>query len=183
MNEIRDPRADLEGLGIKIDFDVIQNRMFELQDHLGYRFQNIWYLADAMCAINLNTGKKKPDYHNSALATLGDTVYKMLITEHLYNKGFKKGDISKRKESMESNDAQVALVKKYGISDFAFNRNNFAMDNPPENEQLPNNGHDLYFEAIVGAIYLDAGIDGCRDWFNSFFSEWLRYVDSDTWPF
>jgi len=50
-----------------------------------------------------------------------------------------------------------------GIQRFSYN-DEFFFGEAPEHNKLPNPKHDIYIEAIIGAMYLDKGIECCRRW-------------------
>ncbi|MBR2254323.1 MAG: hypothetical protein IJ856_00655 [Candidatus Methanomethylophilaceae archaeon] len=113
---------------------------------------------------NGNTSNK--EYFNGSLATLGDSVLKMIITEKLYLEGKDRGSITASKSRIESNKNLHFKTLELNIQSFAYN-DQFFFDDAPKHLQLPNPGHDIYIEAIVGAIYLDRGLEYCKEWIES----------------
>ena len=110
---------------------------------------------------------------------MGDTVFKMIITEHLYLKGLSKHEITIRKQIIESNDYMHSVSKNQGILGYGYNEKHFVMDNASPNEAPPSSGHELYLEAIIGAIYLEAGLERCREWILRFFRSSIDFIDMD----
>ncbi len=143
-------------------------QMHELEKVICFRFRRIGNLADAMCVNRLDEqNSKKNNYSNSSMATLGDTVLKFLITEKLFHEGMNKGEITGRKQPMESNGRFRSIVEGMRIYKFAFN-DCYFFDEAPAHKRLPGGEHDDYLEAIVAAVYLDSGMDKCRKWFKDF---------------
>ena len=67
----------------------IEKEMHELEEKLDYQFKNINLLAEAMRSQKLpDDDRNKKEYSNEALAFLGDTIIKFLITKKV--KGEKK---------------------------------------------------------------------------------------------
>lgn len=74
--------------GIEMEKKRIIERMKQLADLIHYEPGDISHLANAMCVNVLNNGNtSNKEYSNGSLATLGDTVLKMIITEKLYLEG------------------------------------------------------------------------------------------------
>ena len=142
--------------------------MHEREDVIHYRFRKIGYLADAMCVddISEKTGVNK-EYSNGSMGTLGDVVLKLMISEGLFAEGKSRSEITEAKQLMESNETFHGVVERLGIHRFAFN-DSYFFEEAPEEKQLPHSRHDGYLEAIVAAVYLDAGYNGCRKWFKDF---------------
>ena len=120
-----------------------------------------------MCVNALNNGNtSKKEYFNGSLSTLGDAVLKLVLTEKLYLQGKDRGEITNIKSNHEKNESLHLKTLNLEIQHFAYN-DEYFFDEAPKHQQLPNPGHDLYIEAIVGAIYLDRGLEYCRLWINS----------------
>lgn len=145
----------------------IIEKMKQLSDLIHYDPGDITHLTNAMCVNVLDNGNtSNKEYYNSSLATLGDTVLKMIITEKLYLEGKDRGDITIKKSDIEKNTALHLKTLKYNIQSFAYN-DQYFFDEAPKYQQLPNPGHDIYIEAIIGAIYLDRGLKYCKNWIES----------------
>ncbi len=104
------------------------------------------------------------------LYTLGDSILKFILTEYLLDKGYDKGEITKRKKELENNATLHELCNKSEIFKYAYNDVAFSSDAPKEN-QVYHSKHDVYIEAIIAAIYKDRGMEYCKKWVISFFKE------------
>lgn len=145
----------------------IIEKMKQLAELIHYDPGDITHLANAMYVKELDNGNtSNKEYYNGSLATLGDTVLKMIITEKLYHEGKDRGDITITKSDIEKNAALHLKTLKYNIQSFAYN-DQYFFDEAPKHLQLPNPGHDIYIEAIIGAIYLDRGLKYCKNWIES----------------
>ena len=145
----------------------IIEKMKQLAELIHYNPGDITHLANAMCVNVLDHGNtSNKEYYNGSLATLGDTVLKMIITEKLYLEGKDRGDITINKSDIEKNTTLHLKTLKYNIQSFAYN-DQYFFDEAPQHLQLPNPGHDIYIEAIIGAIYLDRGLKYCKNWIES----------------
>ena len=95
---------------------------------------------------------------------------KFVLTDYLFKKGYDKGEITNKKQSLEDNETLFDLCEKCGIWDYAYNGMYFLPDAPEEN-QVPHGKHNPYIEAVIATIYRDRGINYCRDWIINFFQK------------
>lgn len=143
-------------------------RQFELVLH--YHFNQISWLAKAMCSVKIEVdgeGKNHDEYTNEGLATVGDTMLKSMISDMLYRDGITtKGAITDAKKDIENNDTMHRLMLGEDLIKYSYNDLHFTMDNPPQHEKVVSKKHDPYVEAIVGAIYYDSNYETTRRWVN-----------------
>ena len=139
---------------------LIETRMKALAKQLDYAYADLSHLSAAMYC---KQEQKRNDYTNDAMATLGDTVLKLVLAEYFFDLGMDKDEITKRKLELEKNATLKDICDKAGIYDFAYNDHYFSGDAPP-NARLPYSDHDFYVEAIIGAIYKDRGLAFVRNW-------------------
>lgn len=147
--------------------EKIIEKMEQLAETIHYKPNDIAHLANAMCVNKLDNGNtSNKEYYNGSLSTLGDAVLKLLVTEKLYRQGKDRGDVTIDKISIEKNDALHYNTLKLNIQRYAYN-DQFFFDEAPQHKRLPNPKHDIYIEAVIGAIYLDRGLEYCREWIES----------------
>lgn len=139
---------------------IIRERMRELAKRLDYEYRDISHLCAAMFC---KQEERYNDYTNDAMATLGDTVLKLVLAEHFFDLGMDKDEITKRKILLEKNSTLKDICDKVGVYHFAYNEQFFA-DDAPVGKHLPYSDHDFYMEAIVAAVYKDRGLAYVRDW-------------------
>ena len=103
---------------------------------------------------------------NERLEFLGDTVLSTIISERIYSDmDYNEGQLSKLRSKIVSMHPLAMLIEKLKLVDYlqyagSSNRNNIT----------DNMKADL-MEAIIGAIYIDGGIDKAREFVrNNFFS-------------
>ena len=157
-----------------IDDNIVTQKMIELAELIGYEPTDISFLKKAMyCQIihEDGDGKNRKNYTNDSFATLGDAILKLILTEFLFDKGYDKAEITKRKKDIEKNDTLFNLCNKSGIFNYAYNDKYFS-PNAPKQNKVPHSKHDVYIEAIIAAIYKDKGFDYCKKWVTSFFDKY-----------
>ncbi|HLP10173.1 MAG TPA: ribonuclease III [Opitutaceae bacterium] len=130
-----------------------------LEQQLGYAFRDRALLADALrhpSAAALTPGISS----NQRLEFLGDAVLQLIISEALYlaDTEAREGLLSRRRATLTKGAFLVTLARELGLDQ--------ALELSPAEEQT--GGRDRAssledcFEALVGAMYLDGGIDATR---------------------
>ncbi len=145
--------------------------MHELEKILGYQFNNILNLADAMYTEKINikeTGRKSKNYYNDSLSVMGDSALSTILSEQLFKRGYCKGDITEIKARLEDNDTLKRMSDEIELMSYAFNEYGFL----PELEVTihpPYSNHNQYLEAIIGAVFFDSNFEECKSWIQSVF--------------
>ena len=170
-----------------MELSRIETEMHKLEKKLGYTFNDISLLAEAMKSQKLDRfpedGANQKEYSNESLAFLGDSIIKFLIAESLYKSEAKedkrKGKMTELKSRLENNKIFHRIMTEENLALYSYHNKYFAMDNPPDHEKVVCKEHDPYIEAIAAAIYMDGGWNAVTTWFK----EWLlplleRYQDN-----
>lgn len=143
----------------------LEIKMVELARSLKYEYKNLKYLKVALDRNPIVTEYNSENYVNSSLATLGDRVLSLVITEIFYHKGMSKGKITKDKENIENNEYLKKFKDTFDIKQYAFKKDYYAFeDEESGREKVSIGGHEEFIEAIIGAIYLDRGIRYVKKW-------------------
>jgi len=127
-----------------------------LEDRLGYRFENKQLIIEALT----HKSYKKP-YNNERLEFLGDAVLDLIVGEYLFLKfpNSNEGILSKIRASLVNESGFTLLARTIHLGDYMYlslaEENNNGRDKP----SLLSNA----FEAIIGAIYLEAGLQKVKD--------------------
>ena len=141
--------------------DKIESRMKELAKKIGYEYHDISWLKRAFYTeATFNTNKEK--YANSPLATLGDRVLSLIITENLFDENKTSEEITNKKIEKERNSTLFKINDALKLFSFAYNKDYF-FDEAPLEKQLPNSKHNRYFEALIAAVYKDCGYSKCKE--------------------
>lgn len=153
-----------------LDKELVSRRMIELAEWLEYEYLDITWLEKAMyCKIigRKGGGKNRDNYSNGKLAALGNAVLKMIVADELYDQGKSLGEVDKHKNRPQDYQSLFHLdwdneIYQYAYDDHIDYYSSVGGVHPP----LP--AHDLYIEAIVGAIYKDRGIEYTKEWVKAF---------------
>ncbi len=123
-----------------------------LQEQLGYEFKDKSLIVEALT----HKSYKQP-YDNERLEFLGDAVLDLVVGEYLFFK-FKKSDegkLSKIRASLVNETGFDKLARALNLGDYILLSNAEENNGGREKSSLLSNA----FEAVMGAIYLEAGLE------------------------
>src|SRR5210317_1098567 len=134
-----------------------------LQRALGYEFTDPHLLSLAL------THRSASGANNERLEFLGDSIVKHIIAEALYHQfpESREGDMSRMRATLVKGDTLAELARELQLGDY-------LQLGPGERKSGGHRRGSILadaFEAVVGAILLDAGVEQCRervlDWFST----------------
>lgn len=156
----------------------------ELMQAIGYSFKDENHLIKALSHssyVNELKLNKHDDYERTEF--LGDAVLELTVSDFLYanNPEMKEGDMTKLRASLVC-EPTLALCGRRG-----FNIGRFLLLGKGE-DNTGGRGRDSIcsdvFEAIIGAIYLDGGIEPAKDFIYKFvledYADKIKFSDSKT---
>lgn len=118
-----------------------------------------------------------PDFplgHNERLEFLGDAVLELVVTEYLYDKyPNPEGELTNWRAALVNARMLADLAKEIELeSSLYLSRGESKDDKSKARQYILANA----FEALVGAMYLDQGIDVCRKFIKEFLLVKLQYI-------
>jgi len=127
-----------------------------LEKNLGYQFKDKNLIIEALT----HKSYKKP-YDNERLEFLGDAVLDLIVGEYLYKKFSKsaEGNLSKIRASLVNEAGFNKLAKYLNLGTYILLSNAEENNGGREKSSLLSNA----FEAVMGAIYLEAGLSVVND--------------------
>lgn len=142
--------------------DDRKKQLGRLERTLGYSFKNTRLLETALSHRSFtNENGHGNTESNERLEFLGDSVLDMLVSEHLY-RDFPKateGELTRKKSAIVSRSFLAAKGKKLDLGNYIlYAREAFPPRNRGKDTIISNS-----LEAIIGAIYLDSGIEAARE--------------------
>jgi ribonuclease-3 len=134
----------------------------ELERTLGYRFQNNEFLVTALSHrsyVNSQRSDKKLD-SNERLEFLGDAVLNIVVTDYLFHEypDREEGRMSKMK-------SLVVSSKVLGLCAEAWKLGEFILLSRSEEKSGGRKRLSILadaYEAVIGAVYLDGGLESAR---------------------
>jgi ribonuclease III len=151
-----------------------EKQLLELEEKLKISFLNKILLNQSLTHSSYAHESKEKIHDNERLEFLGDAVIKLVISEYLYNKfpGRAEGDLTKIRAVAISDDILASVAKKFKLGEFILLGTNEKRTGGSDRKSNLANA----FEALVGAIYLDAGLGKIRDVLVDFLSPEIEKI-------
>jgi ribonuclease-3 len=132
------------------------NNYQELEERLSYSFKDKELIIEALTHKSF----KKP-YNNERLEFLGDAVLDLIVGEFLFYKfpNSDEGILSKTRASLVNENGFTMIAKKINLGKYLYLSLAEENNKGREKSSLLSNA----FEAIIGAIYLEGGLDIVKD--------------------
>ena len=129
-----------------------------LEKALGYTFKNKTLLQEALTHSSYSNelkAKKQICRCNERLEFLGDAVLSAVVSEYLFEKfpDMPEGELSTMRAALVQSQALASYSRSFGVGDFLYLGHGEEKNDGRNRQSTLEN----VFEAIVAAIYLDAG--------------------------
>ncbi len=150
----------------------MQQKLEALQKRLGYQFKNQNLIIEALT----HKSSKQP-YNNERLEFLGDAVLDLIVGEYLYHEFLEvaEGELSKLRASLVNEKSFEKLARLLHLGESIYISLAEENNNGREKPSLLSNA----FEAIMGALYLEAGLETTRALAISLLEEAYPKIDMD----
>ncbi len=153
----------------------IEQRFEKLERALNLKFRNKKFLVQAFIHRSfLNENPNFPLSHNERLEFLGDAVLELIVTEELYQNYPQKteGELTNWRSALVNAKMLFKTAKKLGFNDFLLLSKGEAKEVGKARQYILANT----FEALIGAIYLDQGLERCRIFIKKYLMKELSYI-------
>lgn len=146
-----------------------------LEEILGHKFKNQALLREAITHPSIRAHSDANEIFNyERLEFLGDSVLSLVITEILLNAfpNSAEGELAKKRAYLVKGDSLTKIAKKLHINKF------ILMSVAEENSGGRSNKNILenVMEAVIGALYLDAGFARCQQFIASTWEQSIKEV-------
>ncbi len=134
--------------------------MHPLEERIGYKFRNPLLLAEALTHPSLGHETQQRHFDNQRLEFLGDAILQLVITEYLFAhfKDQPEGQLTKLRSRLVSRDALKSRAAALDLGQFLLmGRGEEASGGRSRISTLAD-----AFEALIGAIYLDGGLEDAK---------------------
>lgn len=133
----------------------MKDRLQEIQEKIGYRFNNIKYLEEAMTHRSFSV-----NHNNQRLEFLGDSILGAAVAIYLYRRPEKlsEGKMTKTRAALIRESTLSDAMRKLDIAKYLKMSKGEDLDNGSEKDSIL---ADL-FESIVAAIFLDGEYEQAR---------------------
>ena len=155
----------------EIDFISLKSA---LEKEIEYQFQNPQLLREALTHSSIALDQRKNPFDNERLEFLGDAVLQLIITDHLFAlfPDFKEGRLTKIRTRLVSRTALKAYAADLQLGKYLIMGRGEEASGGRERSSILGNS----FEALIGAIYLDGGIEASSAFILKHAKEHLNHV-------
>jgi ribonuclease III len=131
-----------------------------LQDIIGVTFANLLLLEQSMVHRSfLNEHRSFHLDHNERLEFLGDAVLEIVVTDFLFHEyDFPEGELTSIRSALVNTDMLAIKARALHLDEYLRLSKGETMDVGRARDVILANA----FEAVIGAIYLDQGLDAAR---------------------
>lgn len=136
------------------------SRMEDLEDKIGIKFKKKDFLKEALTHRSyLNENKPKAISSNERLEFLGDSILSFVVAQELYtkNKNATEGDLTALRSILVRSQTLADCAKEIELGEYLL----LSHGERRNGKTNPTLLADAY-EALIGAIYLDQGIEVTR---------------------
>lgn len=140
--------------------------MKELEKKIGYRYENIAFLENALTHSSYANEVRHGTKSNERLEFLGDAVLSMVVSDYIYRNCPKlpEGELSKLRASLVCEKSLCRFAKSLGLGSY------LKLSRGERNlhgQERPSILADA-FEAVIASIYLDGGMDNAAKFILSY---------------
>jgi ribonuclease-3 len=141
--------------------EYLQQNISTIETRLGYTFRDRSLLTLAFIHRSFINENRAITQHNERLEFLGDAVLGMLISDYLYRylPSTAEGQLSYLRSRLVEASSCVSYMQSLNIASYILLGKGERMNDGRGRESIL---ADL-FEAIIGAIYLDGGLEAARN--------------------
>ncbi len=128
----------------------------QAQSIIGYQFENTDLLVEALTHASIAESRV---CSNERLEFLGDAVLGMIVCDAIFRRypGLLEGDMTKIKSAVVSRRTCALIAGRLGLGDLL--KLGKGMQG---RDKLPSSLLAAVFESVIGAIYLEAGVDAVK---------------------
>ncbi|MBE6699986.1 MAG: ribonuclease III [Ruminococcaceae bacterium] len=132
----------------------------ELQERIGYRFGNVSFLERAITHSSYSNETGARNHHllcNERLEFLGDSVLSLVVSNYLYThfSEYPEGTLTRIRSAVVCEAALASFAEKIGLGEFLLLGRGEAQNGGAQKPAILADA----FEALLAAIYLDAGAE------------------------
>ena len=141
----------------KFDIEVLEAK-------IGYTFSDRRFLTEALTHssyANELKAKKQAVQCNERLEFLGDSVLSVVVSEYIFDRfsDLPEGELTQMRAMLVQSASLSSYSREIGLGDYLYLGHGEEKNNGRERQSTLENA----FEALVAAIYLDAGTNGFEE--------------------
>ena len=144
-----------------------EDKLTQLQDKIGYHFQNLSLLNNALTHSSYaNERHWKYERNNERLEFLGDAVLELISSDFLFheNPQMPEGKLTKLRSSMVCEPALAYCARDIELGRYMLLGKGEEATGGRNRDSITSD----VMEAVIGALYLDGGFDAAHDFIHRF---------------
>ena len=161
----------------------MKEALHELQGKIGYQFQDETLLKQALTHSSFANEQKINKLNNyERLEFLGDAVLELVSSEFLYNENedMPEGQLTRLRASMVCEPALAYCARDIELNTYILLGKGEESEEKPENDSITSD----VMEAVIGAIFIDGGIENAKKFIYRFvlsdLEDKILFMDSKT---
>ena len=142
--------------------EIMQEKLNELQERIGYRFRDTDLLKSALMHSSYTNEKRLPKYKcNERLEFLGDAVLELISSEFLFfsDRKMPEGELTKLRASMVCEPSLAYCACEIQLGDYLLLGKGEEVTGGRHRDSVTSDA----LEALIGAIYLDGGFANAKE--------------------
>lgn len=156
---------------------MIPNTLTELQERIGYHFENQNLLINALTHssyANEATSKGEDAKSNERLEFLGDSVLSLIVSRYLFEEypDLPEGDLSKIRAQTVCEKTLAAFARQIALGDYLLLGHGEQQNKGNERDSILSDA----FEALLAAIYLDGSLEDVKVFLLPFATEQITEI-------
>lgn len=144
--------------------------LMKMQSNIGYEFNDLYLLNTSLTHSSYaNENRMKSYESNERLEFLGDAVVNLIISQYLYDSfyGLPEGELTKRRATIVCEPSLAFAAKKINLGDYLLLGKGEEGTGGRTRDSILADA----FEALVGSIYIDGGLESARMFLLNIFDE------------
>jgi ribonuclease-3 len=144
-----------------------------VENLIGYSFRNRALLDEALTHASFLNQKRSDLRSNQRLEFLGDAVLQLVLSAKLYHllpETAGEGLLSQSRSRLVSTASLAEKARALRLGEFLHMQKGAEASGGRERESILADA----MEAVIGAVYLDAGMEVCEQWLNNLFADSLK---------
>lgn len=138
---------------------MMNNNLEDIQKVIGYTFSDERLLTQALTHISFANDNKVESYER--LEFLGDAVIELVVSDYIFNHiNIDAGASTKLRSALVSTENLSSVTKELGLDKLCYKSKSLQFLSKKNTADL--------FESLVGAVYVDGGIDNAKDIIHKF---------------
>ncbi len=124
----------------------------EVQEKIGYTFKNPELLRQCFTHPSYSNGRDEKNYERYEF--LGDSVLGFIVSDFVFHRTYKdEGEMTEEKKNIVSSKPLTYAMNKLGVDKYMLKS---------ESLKITDSMRENLFEAIIGGIYLDGGLEEAK---------------------